>query len=168
MGIISSSPVSPLTVPLLKGEPTTNLRCADLLLVTKSDFEINLDCDMWSHVGLVFIQNSRVVVFCDGEVLSLLSFRKRHTEIFVRHAHCLRPYNFETLVSDAVQQVMTRLTLHKDIENRQGFCVFSVLVQLQLTRRKASSAQNLHPCHFSHNTKRLNLSMYSKNYRLNF
>lgn len=166
MGFVWSSPVSPLSAPLLKGEPATNLRCADLLLVTKSDFEINFDCDMWSHVGLVFIQNSRVFVFCDGEVLSLLSFRKRHTEIFVRRAHCRRPSNFQTLVSDAVQQVAE--WNNKDIENRQGFCVFSVLVQLQLTSPDGQTAQDLHPCHFSHDTKRLKLSMYSKNYRLNF
>ena len=172
MGYFWSSPdtLSYLKKPLLGSKPELNIRSADLLLVSNVDFELNFDCDIWSHVAMIFMKDCNFMVLHEGHVLKLETFLQHHSVVFIRYAHCPRPSNFETLVCDAVNTTIDALRF-KDNEKTPGvFCVAYALALLQLASLEGFTETELRPAHFSHDSpiKILKIDKYSENYRLRF
>ena len=164
MGFIWSSPVSPLKESLLDTTPESLLRTGDILLVYASEFEITLNTEIWSHVGII-VQTEPLQVFCNGEFVYINDWLARYDKVVARHCHAIRPTGFDARIMNAANKTADILLKNEiDIQYKEGYCVGNVLGLIGLVEKDELYDGGLKPSHFSVHSpyERLTLKDYSE------
>ena len=158
---------SSLSESLVDSEPTLIFRTADILIARASEMEIVLSNDFWAHLGIVVLKQNKLMVFSNCEYTLINDWLNRHRHVVVRHCHCIRPSNFDRDVLEATERVFNiMLRKNIDIDEREAYCIGTVLGILNLVSLDELSRGQLTPFHFSSSTPydRLNLQHYSENW----
>tara|TARA_B110000908_G_C10250291_1_gene451560 strand:- start:140 stop:652 length:513 start_codon:yes stop_codon:yes gene_type:complete len=168
MGFLWSKPIGrELKESLIENEPQIFFRTGDILLAEASEMEISLNSDIWTHVAIIVKNRETLLAYSDGEFAAVEDWIYRYDRVVVRHCHCARPVWFDKDVLDAANETTEILIRNEmDIDDREGFCVASVLSMLGLVSKEGFQQGPVKPDHFSGSTPfdRLNITEYSQNY----
>ena len=168
MGFLWSKPENvSLRESLIDSDPDLIFRTGDILIARASELEIVLSSDVWAHVGIVVLKENQLMVFSNCEYTSITNWINRFEHKVVRHCCCIRTSRFDRDVLDATERVFNIMLRNNiPIDEREGYCIGSVLGILGLARLEELSRGDLRPYHFSSNTPydRLTLEQYSENW----
>lgn len=164
MGFLWSKLETPLNQSLIANKSDDIIRSLDIILVPYSDMEIVLDSEIWKMVGIVIYKDTVPWVLLNGQFYEMATFIKNHTQLFIRHCHCIRPMGFKRQVLSAAKRTVEIIQGRDLDEIGMGFCVGSVLGIIGLLDNLPSG--KIKPHHFSSESpfNRLQLKDYSKNY----
>ena len=168
MGFLWSKPEdSPLRESLIDTDPDLIFRTGDIITARASELEIVLSSDVWAHVGIVVLKENQLMVFSNCEYTSILNWINRFEHKVVRHCHCIRTSRFDRDVLDATERVFNiMLRNNVSFDEREVYCIGTVLGILGLVCLEELSRGDLRPYHFSSKTPydRLTLEQYSENW----
>jgi hypothetical protein len=168
MGFLWSKPIDrELKESLIENEPQIFFRTGDILLAEASEMEISLNSDIWAHVAIIVKSQEILLAYSDGEFVAVEDWIYRYDRVVVRHCNCARPAWFDKAVLDAANGTVEFLIRNEmNIDDREGFCVASVLLQLGLVSEESFQQGPVKPDHFSGSTPfdRLKITEYSENY----
>ena len=168
MGFLWSKPNDhSLEESLMETDSDVIFRTADILLAEASEIEISLNSDIWAHVAIIVERDKSIFAFSDGDFVDVHDWIYRYDRVVIRHCHCIRPSGFDNSVLDAVNRASDILIQNEmNIDEREGFCVGSVMSMLGLLSTEGLVQGPVKPDHFSGSTPfdRLNITEYSENY----
>jgi len=168
MGFLWSKPIDrELKESLIENEPQIFFRTGDILLAEASEMEISLNSDIWAHVAIIVKSREILLAYSDGEFVAVEDWIYRYERVVVRHCNCLRPAWFDKAVLDAANETAEILIRNEmNIDEREGFCVGSVMSMLGLLSTEGLVQGPVKPDHFSGSTPfdRLKITEYSQNY----
>lgn len=168
MGFLWSKPQEhSLEQCLMETDSDVICRTADILLVEASEIEISLNSDIWAHVAIIVERDKSLFAFSDGEFVDVHDWIYRYDRVVLRSCHCIRPIGFDKTVLDAVNITSDILIRNEmNIDEREGFCVGSVMSILGLLSTEGLLKGPVKPEHFSSGTPfgRLQITEYSENW----
>lgn len=164
MGFFWSKAQTPLNESLIGHNTPFIMRSCDILLVQSSEFEIAVNSEIWSHVGIIVMENNTPIVFFDGNFISFKDFKQNFSSICIRHCDCIRPSDFDKKSLEAAHEI-SKIMLQKDADRcSEGFSAGSILGIMGLAIKEQLEDGQLKPHHFSAYTpfKRLELPYHSE------
>lgn len=166
MGFFWSKPTTCRSESLIDKDQEHIFRTADILLVSASDLEIILNAEIWSHVAIIVAKHGMLMAFTDGEFVPVDDWIYRHATVVVRHCEHIRPMGFDRQVLEAANRTDKVLLRNEmNIEEREGFCVSSILDSLGFISTEGLARGPVKPDHFSSASPfdRLQITGYSNN-----
>jgi hypothetical protein len=168
MGFLWSKPKEHSLEECLMETDSNVIFCtADILLAEASEIEISLNSDIWAHVAIIVERDKSLFAFSDGEFIHIHDWIYRYDRVVLRSCHCIRPTEFDKTVLDAVNIASDILIQNEmNIDEREGFCVGSVMSMLGLLSTEGLLKGPVKPEHFSSGTPfdRLQITEYSENW----
>jgi hypothetical protein len=168
MGFFWSKPTV-MSESLIDKDQDLIFRTADILLVSATDLEIILNTDIWSHVAIIVAKHGILMAFTDGEFVPVDDWIYRHATVVVRYCEHVRPLGFDHQVLEAANRTSEVLIRNEmNIEEREGFCVGSILDSLGFISTEGLARGPVKPDHFSSGTPfdRLQITGYSDNWSI--
>lgn len=166
MGFMWSKPTSSLEQTLIDEPPMYIFRSGDILLTRADELAIVMHQSLWSHVAVIVMVATKMMVFVNGHFEPLDTYLNRRPRSFVRRLECHRPSGFDAQMFSAAQvvsdKILQRMKINQDV--RESYAAFHILKSLNLADSDYEP-ESIRPHHFSSDTpfKRLELRYYGQN-----